>query len=46
LPFDTPKFIIDKNPPYVPAHHNFHVIKKSATEGMQELKMLLMRENK
>jgi len=46
LPFDTPKFIIDKNPPYVPAHHNFHVIKKSATEGMQELKMLLMGENK
>ena len=34
---DIPKYIIDKEPPYVPPHHNFHVIQKSATEGMEEL---------
>jgi len=44
LPLQTPKFIIDKNPPYIPAHHNFHVIKKSATEGMLELKEKLESE--
>jgi len=42
LPLNTPKYIIDKNPPYVPAHHNFHIIKKSATAGMEELKTILM----
>jgi NAD-dependent deacetylase len=42
LPLETPKYIIDKNPPYIPAQHSFHVIKKSATEGMQELKKILM----
>lgn len=41
LPPGVPKYIIDKNPPYIPAHHNFHVIKKSATEGMIELGRLL-----
>jgi len=37
LPADVPKYIIDINPPYVPPHHNFYVIKKSATEGVGEL---------
>ena len=42
LPAQTPKYIIDKDPPYIPAHHNFRVITKSATEGMQELKNILL----
>ena len=37
LPDGIPKYIIDKNPPYVAAHHNFHVIKNSATRGIVEL---------
>jgi len=37
-----PKYIIDKNPPYIPPHHNFHVIKNSATEGMKELKKTIL----
>ena len=37
-----PKYIIDKKPPYVPPHHNFHIIVKSATEGMKELTGILM----
>jgi NAD-dependent deacetylase len=44
LPLETPKFIIDKNPPYIPAHHDFQVIEKSATEGMLELKQKLESE--
>lgn len=44
LPLHTPKYIIDKNPPYIPAHHNFHVIKKYATEGVEELKKILIDE--
>ncbi len=46
LPLDIPKYIIDKNPPYIPAHHNFHIIEKSATEGIQELKNILTVEKK
>ncbi len=42
LPDDVPKYIIDKQPPYIPAHHNFHVIEKSATEGIVELVKKLM----
>ncbi len=41
LPERIPKYIIDKNPPYIPPHHNFHVIKKPATEGIKEVKALL-----
>ncbi len=41
LPNGIPKYIIDKNPPYIPPHHNFHVIKKSATQGIEELVELL-----
>ncbi len=43
LPDDIPKYIIDKKPPYVPPHHNFHVIAKSATEGMSDLFQILMK---
>jgi NAD-dependent deacetylase len=38
----VPKYIIDKQPPYIPSHHNFHVIEKSATEGIRELLEILL----
>ncbi len=44
LPAGIPKYIIDKNPPYVPPHHNFKVIQKPATEGVEEVKNLLFFE--
>jgi NAD-dependent deacetylase len=42
LPPGIPKYIIDKNPPYIPPHHNFTVIQKTATEGMEEVKRILI----
>ncbi len=42
LPPGIPKYIIDKKPPNIPAHHNFIVIKKPATEGVAEVKNILM----
>lgn len=39
-----PKYIIDKNPPYIPPHHNFIVIQKPATKGVEEIKKLLIAE--
>jgi len=44
LPPGIPKYIIDKNPPFIAAHHNFYVIKSSATEGVNELKNRLIDE--
>jgi NAD-dependent deacetylase len=44
LPHGIPKYIIDKNPPYVPPHHNFTVIAKTATEGMKEVKNRLVEQ--
>ena len=44
LPPGIPKYIIDKNPPFIAAHHNFYVIKSSATEGLNELKNRLIDE--
>jgi len=41
LPAESPKYIIDNNPPYIPPRHHFHVINKSATEGIAELVTLL-----
>jgi NAD-dependent deacetylase len=41
---DVPKYIIDKQPPYIPSHHNFHVIEKSATAGISELLQILIPE--
>ena len=46
LPDGIPKYIIDKNPPYVPAHHNFHVFKNTATKGVEELTGILMNNFK
>ncbi|HVZ95692.1 MAG TPA: Sir2 family NAD-dependent protein deacetylase [Chitinophagaceae bacterium] len=37
LPDGIPKYIIDKDPPYISPHHNFHVIKATATEGMRRV---------
>jgi NAD-dependent deacetylase len=45
VPTDVPKYIIDKNPPYIRPHHNFHVITKSATEGVEELLRILRASN-
>jgi NAD-dependent deacetylase len=42
LPSDVPKYIIDKQPPYTPPHHNFHIIEKTATEGVEELVKMLI----
>ena len=44
LPRGIPKYIIDNNPPYVPPHHNFTVIKETATKGMEEVKKRLEQE--
>ncbi len=44
LPSGIPKYIIDKNPPYIPPHHNFKVIQKPATEGVEEVKNILTHE--
>ena len=45
LPPYIPKYIIDNNPPYIPPHHNFNVIKKPATEGMEEVRNILIKNN-
>jgi NAD-dependent deacetylase len=42
LPLGIQKFIIDKNPPLVPSHHNFKVIEKTATKGVEEVKNILL----
>jgi NAD-dependent deacetylase len=44
LPPGIPKYIIDKNPPLIHPHHNFRVIKKPATEGVEEVKSILIKE--
>ena len=44
LPAGIPKYIIDKKPPAIAPHHNFHVIEKPATEGMKMVKELLMKK--
>ena len=41
LPAGIPKYIIDKNPPSVPAEHNFIIIEKPATTGVEEVKKLI-----
>lgn len=42
LPPGIPKYIIDKNPPFILPHHNFTVITKPATEGVEEVKNILI----
>jgi NAD-dependent deacetylase len=44
LPPAIPKYIIDKKPPYIPSNYNFQVIEKPATEGIKELRKLLMKQ--
>ena len=46
LPDSIPKYIIDKNPPVLPAHHNFHVLKTTATLGVEELMDILINQVK
>lgn len=41
LPGDIPKYIIDRDPPYVPVASGFIILKKTATEGMKALRELL-----
>lgn len=45
LPAGIPKYIIDNNPPYISAHHDFMVFNKPATEGMDEVKNILIKNN-
>jgi NAD-dependent deacetylase len=42
LPPGIPKYIIDKNPPFIPPQHNFIVIKNPATQGVEEVKNVLI----
>jgi NAD-dependent deacetylase len=42
VPVFTPKFILDKKVPAVNNYPNLHIIEKPATEGVEELKKLLM----
>lgn len=41
---EIPKYIIDTNPPFIPPHHNFTIVKKPATEGVEEVKKILITE--
>jgi NAD-dependent deacetylase len=42
VPYHVPKYIIDKKIPYSSAPTNFYFIEKPATEGMEELKKILL----
>ena len=41
--FDIPKFIIDKNIPYTSGIYNITAIEKPATEGVSDLKKILLK---
>lgn len=43
VPWDIPKFIVDKKIPYASSLHGVTTIEKTATEGMKELKERLMQ---
>jgi len=43
--FDIPKYIIDKRIPYVSSMSNLTVIEKPATDGVMELKKLLLKHS-
>ncbi|MDQ6757230.1 MAG: NAD-dependent deacylase [Bacteroidota bacterium] len=43
VPLDVPKYIIDKKIPFDSAPTNFYFIEKPATEGVEELKKILLR---
>ena len=40
-PYQIAKFIVDKKIPYTSSLYNLSVIEKPATEGVEELKLLL-----
>ena len=42
VPYHVPKYIIDKKIPYASAPANFFFIEKPATEGVEELKKILL----
>jgi NAD-dependent deacetylase len=42
--FDIPKYIIDKKIPYMSSLSNITTIEKPATEGIQELKKILLKQ--
>lgn len=42
VPYDAPKYIIDKKIPYSSAPANFYFIEKPATEGVEALKKILL----
>ena len=42
VPYHVPKYIIDKKIPYTSARANFYFIEKPATEGVEELKKILL----
>ena len=42
VPRDVPKYIIDKKIPYASAPTNFFFVEKPATEGVEELKKILL----
>jgi len=44
LPTGIPKYIIDKSPPFIPPHHNFTVIKKPSTEGVEKVRKIMIGE--
>jgi NAD-dependent deacetylase len=41
VPFEIPKFIVDKKIPYTGSAYDFTAIERSAVEGMKELKLIL-----
>jgi NAD-dependent deacetylase len=43
VPFNVPKYIIDKQIPFIASQPNLFFIEKPATEGMAELKKIIMR---
>jgi NAD-dependent deacetylase len=43
LPPKIPKYIIDTDPPLILPNHNFMIIKKPATEGVEEVKSILIK---
>ncbi len=42
VPHHVPKYIIDKKIPYSSTQTNFFFIEKTATEGVEELKKILL----
>jgi NAD-dependent deacetylase len=44
VPWEVPKYIIDKKIPYASSLHHVTAIEKPATEGMKELVSLIKKE--